>query len=141
MEIPGDTSIRVEEFLGRYVGVRASKSRLQPDSIDPVPIYVADELVPLERRRRRRPRAARVDGGPRASAGNPPWWRSRKDMANMVRFHRLSRRLAGLLAAGTLLQAGSCAFDTRELGAQLVTSVVNNFIASYVFGAFNLVGP
>ncbi|MEK6797961.1 MAG: hypothetical protein AABZ12_03260 [Planctomycetota bacterium] len=59
----------------------------------------------------------------------------------MVRFHRLSRRLAGLLAAGTLLQAGSCAFDTRELGAQLVTSVVNNFIASYVFGAFNLVGP
>ncbi|MEK6797960.1 MAG: SH3 domain-containing protein [Planctomycetota bacterium] len=48
VEIPGDTSIRVEEFLGRYVGVRASKSRLQPDSIDPVPIYVADELVPLE---------------------------------------------------------------------------------------------
>ena len=56
-------------------------------------------------------------------------------------FHRVSRRLYAFLAAGMLLQGGGCAVDATEVSSQLITAVVNNFIASYIFGAFNLGGP
>ena len=56
-------------------------------------------------------------------------------------FHRFSRRFATYLGAGVLLQAGGCMFDTSELAGGLVSAVVNNLIASFVFGAFNLGGP
>jgi hypothetical protein len=48
VEIPRDSSINVDEFLGRYVGVRASAKRLQPGGVNPVPILVASELVLLQ---------------------------------------------------------------------------------------------
>ena len=57
------------------------------------------------------------------------------------RVQRLSRRVTMYLSAGVLLQASGCMFDTSELAAGLVSSVVNNLIASFVFGAFNLGGP
>lgn len=49
VEIPPDSTIRVEEYLGRYVGVRAVEKRLQVGAVDPVPIYVVGELIPLQR--------------------------------------------------------------------------------------------
>ena len=48
VDIPAELVIDVNEFLGRYVGVRASGQRLQPGGVDPVPIYVARELVVLD---------------------------------------------------------------------------------------------
>ncbi len=48
VEIPPDSSIDVTKYLGRRVGVRARTKQLKVDSVDPVPIIVADELVLLE---------------------------------------------------------------------------------------------
>jgi len=48
VEIPSDSELSVEGFLGRYVGVRASAQRVQTGGVNPVPIYVARELILLE---------------------------------------------------------------------------------------------
>jgi len=48
VEIPPDRSINVKEYIGRYVGVRASQTRLQKGGVDPIPIYIAEELVLLK---------------------------------------------------------------------------------------------
>jgi len=48
VEIPADSDIRAEEFVGRLVGVRASEQRVQSGGVDPIPIYVAKELIPME---------------------------------------------------------------------------------------------
>ncbi len=48
VEIPTDSNIVVEGFLGRFVGVRASEKRLQVGGVDPVPIYIVRELVILQ---------------------------------------------------------------------------------------------
>ncbi len=57
------------------------------------------------------------------------------------RLHRLSRRFTAYVGAGIMLQATGCMFDSSEVAAGLVSAVVNNLIASFVFGAFNLAGP
>jgi hypothetical protein len=48
VEIPPDSTLQADPFLGRYVGVRATQQRLQAGGVDPVPIYLAQEFVPLE---------------------------------------------------------------------------------------------
>lgn len=48
VEIPPDSPVKAEEFLGRYVGVRALERRVQSGGVDPVPIYITNELVLLE---------------------------------------------------------------------------------------------
>lgn len=48
VEIPSDSTVDVDEYLGRYVGVRAAAKRLQTGGVNPVPIYVLGELVPLQ---------------------------------------------------------------------------------------------
>lgn len=48
VEIPTGRAIDVQGFIGRYVGVRASETRLQKGGVDPIPIYIAEELVLLE---------------------------------------------------------------------------------------------
>ena len=48
VELPQGSSIEVADFLGKYVGVRASFKHLLSDSVNPVPIYVADELVVMQ---------------------------------------------------------------------------------------------
>jgi len=57
------------------------------------------------------------------------------------RMYSIARRVVPLLGAGMLLQAGGCTIDTKTLLTQLTTAIANNFISSYVFGSFNLVGP
>lgn len=47
VELPADTEIHVEDFLGRFVGVRAASTYLQEGGVDPIPIHVAAELVVL----------------------------------------------------------------------------------------------
>ncbi len=47
VEIPRGSAIEVSDFLGRYVGVRASAKHWQTGGVDPVPIFVARELVLL----------------------------------------------------------------------------------------------
>ena len=48
VEIPADSGLSVEGYLGRYIGVRASAQRVQTGGVNPVPIYIARELVLLE---------------------------------------------------------------------------------------------
>ncbi len=48
VEIPLSASIEVDTYVGRYVGVRASSRRLQTGGVDPIPIYVARQLVLLQ---------------------------------------------------------------------------------------------
>ena len=47
VELPADTEIQIEDFLGRFVGVRASSTHLQEGGVDSIPIHVAAELVVL----------------------------------------------------------------------------------------------
>jgi hypothetical protein len=48
VEIPLDSTLKVEDYLGRFVGVRAGEKRLLAGGVSPVPIYVVSELVILE---------------------------------------------------------------------------------------------
>lgn len=48
------------------------------------------------------------------------------------------RRVAPIVSAGVLFQATGCVFDTTDISQVLVTSIVNNLIASFVFGLFSL---
>lgn len=48
VEIPVDSNIDVDRFLGSYVGIRATAKRLQRGGVNPVPIYVAGDIVPLK---------------------------------------------------------------------------------------------
>ena len=48
VEIPPDSGLNAEGYLGRYVGVRASAQRVQTGGVNPVPIYIARELILLE---------------------------------------------------------------------------------------------
>jgi len=48
VEIPRESTIDVSNFVGRYIGVRASAKRWQTGGVNPVPIFVARELVLLE---------------------------------------------------------------------------------------------
>jgi hypothetical protein len=49
VEIPGNSAVDAEAMIGQYIGVRASAKRWQQGAVDPVPIYVARELVALDR--------------------------------------------------------------------------------------------
>ncbi len=58
IEILPDSGLNVGEYLGRYIGVRASAQLLQTGGVSPVPIYIARELVllqPPQSARQRRP--------------------------------------------------------------------------------------
>ncbi|MFQ5461462.1 MAG: SH3 domain-containing protein [Phycisphaerae bacterium] len=48
VEIPKDSSIDGEAFLGRIVGVHAASVRLLPGGVDPVPVYILGDLVALK---------------------------------------------------------------------------------------------
>lgn len=48
VEIPKDAQITIEPFLGKFVGVRASAQRVQAGGVDPIPIYIARELMLME---------------------------------------------------------------------------------------------
>ena len=54
------------------------------------------------------------------------------------RFARIARKLYPVLAAGVLFQA-TAGCDTRALTAELLGLIIQNLIASFVFGSFGLV--
>jgi uncharacterized protein YgiM (DUF1202 family) len=49
VEVPPDVSIDITEYLGRHVGVRARERILQTGNVNPIALYVAAELVVLDR--------------------------------------------------------------------------------------------
>lgn len=49
VEIPDDVQLDADSFIGRYVGIRAREKRLQTGGVNPVPVFVASEIVPLQR--------------------------------------------------------------------------------------------
>jgi hypothetical protein len=53
--------------------------------------------------------------------------------------YRLMRRASLVASAGVLFQAAGCQVNTNEIAATLTISILNNVLASYVFGAFNLI--
>ncbi len=48
VEIPPDSAIDAEGLLGRRVGVRAREIRLETGNVQPISIFVAADLVPLD---------------------------------------------------------------------------------------------
>lgn len=48
VEVPRDLPIDIELYLGRLVGVRASEKYLETGDVNPIPVIVAAELVPLD---------------------------------------------------------------------------------------------
>jgi hypothetical protein len=53
--------------------------------------------------------------------------------------HVFARRLVPLISAGMLFQASGCTLDARGISAGVIGAVLQSFIESYVFGAFNLI--
>ena len=51
----------------------------------------------------------------------------------------IGRRWAAIMSAGVLLQAGSCSLDTNALATNLSTAIIQNVLANFIFGAFNLI--
>jgi len=56
------------------------------------------------------------------------------------RWNALLRKFAPLLSAGMLLQAGGCSFNTDAIVQSLVLGVVNDLVASFLFGIFPAAG-
>jgi hypothetical protein len=56
----------------------------------------------------------------------------------MKYWNSFARKAGPLLAAGLLLQVGSCAVDPTALAGGLLTAVLNNLITSVVYGVFNI---
>lgn len=48
IEVPVDSNLAVDGYLGQYVGVRAAEKRLQIGGVDPVPVFIVRELVRLQ---------------------------------------------------------------------------------------------
>lgn len=48
VDVPADSNLNVDQFIGRYVGVRAAQKRLQAGGVNPVPIYLAREIILLQ---------------------------------------------------------------------------------------------
>ena len=57
------------------------------------------------------------------------------------RFNYIVRRIMPVFSAGLLFQANGCTVDTNALISGLASTIANQFIQSYVFGAFNVGGP
>ena len=57
------------------------------------------------------------------------------------RFNYIVRRIIPVVSTGLLLQANGCTLDSSTLLAGLASAIANQFISSYVFGAFNVAGP
>lgn len=55
------------------------------------------------------------------------------------RWNSFTRKMAPVLAAGMLLQAAGCEFNTDELVGGLFTTIATTLLSSFVFGAFGLV--
>ena len=55
------------------------------------------------------------------------------------RFSYLVRRIVPIVSAGLLFQANGCTIDTNSLVAGLASTIANQLISSFVYGAFNLV--
>lgn len=53
-------------------------------------------------------------------------------------WHSIVRKMAPILSAGLLLQAGGCSIDLGTTIQGLVTAAVNDLIASFVYGLFNI---
>ena len=56
------------------------------------------------------------------------------------RWNALMRKVAPLLSAGMLLQAGGCSFNTDTIVQSLVLGVANDLVASILFGIFPAAG-
>ena len=54
------------------------------------------------------------------------------------RLSYIVRRIVPLMSAGLLFQANGCTTDINSLVAGLASTIVSNFITSYVYGAFNV---
>ena len=57
----------------------------------------------------------------------------------MTRFYVWGRRCAAIATTGMLFQTGGCAIDSQTLAANLVGTILQNLLATFVFGSFNLV--
>ena len=55
------------------------------------------------------------------------------------RVQLIFRRVAPVLSAGLLIQAGGCSVDTSSLAGGLLASIANSLVSNFVFGAFNLI--
>ncbi len=56
-------------------------------------------------------------------------------------FNYIVRRIVPVVSAGLLFQANGCTLDTNSLVGGLASTIANQLINSFVFGAFNLGGP
>jgi hypothetical protein len=50
------------------------------------------------------------------------------------------RKVAPLMSAGMLLQAGGCSFNTDAIVQSLILDVANDLVASILFGIFPAAG-
>ncbi len=57
----------------------------------------------------------------------------------MRRFYNCGRRLAAIATVGMIFQTSGCAIDGQVLAANLVGTILQNLVATLVFGSFNLV--
>lgn len=58
-----------------------------------------------------------------------------------TRINAIVRRLFPVLSAGCLFQANGCNVDVNSIASGVLTAIVNDLIASVVYGAFNLPVP
>ena len=57
------------------------------------------------------------------------------------RFNYIARRIMPIVSAGFLFQANGCTMDTNTLISGLASTIANQLISSFVYGAFNIAGP
>lgn len=57
----------------------------------------------------------------------------------MNRLYKWTKRAAAVAAAGTVFQTTGCAVESQQLALTLFGTILQNLVATFVFGAFNLV--
>lgn len=57
----------------------------------------------------------------------------------MTRLYSWGRRCAAIAATGMVFQTGGCAIDGQTLAANLIGTIIQNLVATLVFGSFNLI--
>jgi len=57
----------------------------------------------------------------------------------MTKLYLWSRRFAAVATTGMVFQTTGCALENQELAVTFVGTLIQNLVATFVFGAFNLV--
>jgi len=69
LELPANSTLDLNDYIGKYVGIRATKRRYIREAIPPIPVYTVEDVVVMEDRRPTGSTATQPAGSGRSRPG------------------------------------------------------------------------